>query len=173
LAELVKATAEHALPEATKAGVEISVDADAAPAIEADPHRLAQVLENLVSNAIKFTPRGGRVTIRAGREGDAAVLAVADTGIGIPADDCDRLFERMFRAREAERLHIQGTGLGLTIVKAIVDAHHGSITVESDLGKGATFLVELPLVAAPPAEPGDRQNGAARAQGRSLAIDNE
>jgi PAS domain S-box-containing protein len=173
LAELVETAAEHALPEATKAGVEISVEADAAPAIEADPHRLAQVLENLVSNAIKFTPRGGRIAIRAGRQGDAAVLAVTDTGMGIPAEDCDRLFERMFRAREAESRHIQGSGLGLTIVKAIVDAHHGSITVDSDLGKGATFVVELPLVAASPTESGDRQNGAGRARGHSLAIDDE
>ncbi len=85
----------------------------------------AQVFENLVSNAIKFTPgrRGGAVRVT--READFALVSVADTGMGIPPQDRGRLFERMFRAREAERRHIQGTGLGLTIVKAIVDAHGG------------------------------------------------
>ena len=84
------------------------------------------MVENLVSNAIKFTPDGGAVTISASSDGELAEIAVADTGIGIPAEDRGRLFERMFRAREAERRHIQGTGLGLTIVKAIVDAHGGT-----------------------------------------------
>ena len=153
LGTLAHAAAEESAPDATKAGVELTVDAEAAPVIDADPHRLAQVVDNLVSNAIKFTPKGGKVDIRAYAEGGQAVLAVADTGIGIPPEDTERLFERMFRAREAERRHIQGTGLGLTIVKAIVDAHGGSIGVESDIGRGTTVSVRLPLAAPKSAEP--------------------
>ncbi len=159
LADLVSTTAEEAAPEAAKAGVAITLDIDDAPEIDADPHRLGQVLANLVSNAIKFTPRGGQIAIRAAGEGEHAVIAVTDTGIGIPPEDCDHLFERMFRTREVERRHIQGTGLGLTIVKAIVDAHGGSIGVESDLGRGTTFRVELPLVAAPRRTNGGRVHG--------------
>jgi signal transduction histidine kinase len=147
LGELVRASAEEAAPDLTKADVELRLDLDDAPVIDADPHRLGQVIDNLLSNAIKFTPRGGHVDIRVARDGDHASLVFSDTGIGIPPEDTDRLFERMFRAREAERRHIQGTGLGLTIAKAIVDAHRGSISVESDIGRGTTFTIELPLVA--------------------------
>ena len=145
LAALAAAVAEESAPEARKAGVELSVEADDPLRIDADPHRLTQVVDNLVSNAIKFTPKGGKVEIRAFADGDVAVVAVADTGIGIPPEDSHRLFERMFRAHEAEQRHIQGTGLGLTIVKAIVDAHGGSIEVESEIGRGTTISVRLPM----------------------------
>ncbi len=161
LGDLARATAEAMAPDAAHAGVTISLAVDGAPVIAGDPHRLRQVFENLVSNAIKFTPEGGEVTISASRDGDLAEVAVADTGIGIPAEDRGRLFERMFRAREAERRHIQGTGLGLTIVKAIVDAHGGTITVDSDIGKGATFAVKLPASA------GVRPDRRARPRGRA------
>lgn len=145
LGEIAQACFEAAAPEAAKAGVELSLELDDAPAIEGDPDRLAQVFENLTANALKFTPDGGRVTIAASGRGEVAVLEVSDTGIGIAAEEVPRLFERMFRAVEAERRHIPGTGLGLTIVKAIVDAHGGRIVVDSEPGLGATFRVELPL----------------------------
>jgi two-component system phosphate regulon sensor histidine kinase PhoR len=151
---------EAMTPDAANAGVTLALDVERAPEIAGDPHRLRQVVENLVSNAIKFTPRGGAVTISASSDGQLAEIAVADTGIGIPAEDRGRLFERMFRAAEAERRHIQGTGLGLTIVKAIVDAHGGTITVDSDIGEGATFRVTLP------AETGARPDRRALSRGR-------
>lgn len=147
LTEIARAAYEAAGPEAAKAGIELRLGANGAAVVEGDPDRLAQVAENLISNALKFTPEGGCVTISTGERDGRAVLEVADTGIGIEADESPRLFDRMFRAVEAERRHIQGTGLGLTIVKAIVDAHHGHIVVESEPGRGAVFRVELPTSA--------------------------
>jgi PAS domain S-box-containing protein len=145
--EIARAAYEAAVPEAAKAGIDLRLAGDGVAVVEGDPDRLAQVAENLISNALKFTPEGGRVTISTGERDGSAILEVADTGIGIEADESPRLFDRMFRAVEVERRHIQGTGLGLTIVKAIVDAHNGSIIVESEPGRGAVFRVELPTSA--------------------------
>ena len=145
LARIVGEAAEEAAPGAERAGVELVVEAADMPPIEGDAHRLGQVASNLVSNAVKFTPKGGTVTLKTTRpRTDRVRLDVSDTGIGIPESEQRLLFDRMYRAREAERRHIQGTGLGLTIVKAIVDAHEGEISVVSEEGAGATFTVELP-----------------------------
>jgi signal transduction histidine kinase len=111
---------------------------------EADPARLGQVFDNLICNAIKFTPAGGRVTLRAFAEHSDAVIDVIDTGIGISSEDQARLFERFFRSAAASAGAIQGTGLGLAITKAIVESHDGSISVQSDPGRGSTFRVVLP-----------------------------
>jgi PAS domain S-box-containing protein len=141
---VVRDCLEAALPRAAEKGVEVLVSADDVPQLEADRVRLAQVLDNLVSNAIKFTPEGGRVEVGICRRNGSVVVTVADTGIGISEDEQARLFERFFRTESAYQLAIQGTGLGLTIVKAIVEAHGGSVTVQSEVGKGTTFAVELP-----------------------------
>jgi signal transduction histidine kinase len=101
------------------------------------------MLDNLVSNAIKFTPEGGRVVIRAGRRGTDVVFEIADTGTGIADGDREHLFEPFFRSHDANARAVPGTGLGLTISKAIVDAHQGTIEVEST-GAGTTFRVRLP-----------------------------
>lgn len=144
LGEIAREAFDAAQPDADKAGVELTLASNGGTVINGDPDRLAQVAANLISNALKFTPEGGSVAISVGSEDGRVTLAVADTGIGIPAEEVPRLFDRMFRAEEAERRHIQGTGLGLTIVKAIVDAHGGHIFVESEPGHGALFRVELP-----------------------------
>jgi signal transduction histidine kinase len=112
-----------------------------------DRTRLYQLLDNLVSNAVKFTAAGGRVEVSARTVDDWAVVAVSDTGIGIPPEDLERLFERFFRASGAAAHAIPGSGLGLTIAKAIVDGHGGRITAESEVGVGSKFSVELPLTA--------------------------
>lgn len=117
-----------------------------------DPTRLGQAVDNLVSNAIKFTPPGGRVAITLGTtvsirdEPEAALISVSDTGIGIPADEIDRLFSRFFRASTATQFAIPGVGLGLTITQAIATAHHGHVRVASTVGEGTTFTLELPLM---------------------------
>lgn len=125
---------------------DIAVTVSTVPvACRADPGRISQVLTNLISNALKFTPRGGSVWVKAGIEGDMAVLSVADTGAGIPKSDLTSIFERFFRSQAAAREAIPGTGLGLTIAKAIVDAHGGTITVDSVEGQGSVFTTYLPL----------------------------
>jgi signal transduction histidine kinase len=115
------------------------------PQVAGDRARIAQLLDNLVSNALKFTPENGRVDVRVSSVSNQAVLEVRDSGMGIPADEQEFLFERFFRTSNATEQAIQGTGLGLAISKAIVEAHAGRITVASQEGAGTTFRVALPL----------------------------
>lgn len=145
LVELAAHAVDAARPAADARGVVLSFDAGAPGSVGGDATRLAQMLDNLISNAIKFTPSGGSVTVRAGRRGSDVVFEVVDTGDGISALDHERLFEPFFRSREANARAVPGTGLGLTITKAIVEAHNGTIEVESVPGAGATFRVWLPV----------------------------
>jgi two-component system phosphate regulon sensor histidine kinase PhoR len=113
-----------------------------------DGERLRQVLDNLLSNAVKYTEPGGSVTVRLSATQDSIELAVADTGVGIDEGELDRLFSRFFRGRQARDLMAPGAGLGLSIVRTIVEAHGGAVRVESEAGVGSTFVVALPYVAA-------------------------
>ena len=122
--------------------------------VEATDQGLARVFGNLVGNAVKYTPKGGRVEVRAAVEGASAVVTVADTGIGIPEKDLPRLFEDFFRASNARSSEIAGTGLGLSIVKRLVTSFRGIVTARSELGQGTTFTVALPLAGAPMADIG-------------------
>jgi signal transduction histidine kinase len=144
LRELVADAVESARPRAESADVTLAVDADEVPAVNGEPTRLAQLLDNLLSNAIKFTPGGGRVSVRLRAAAGTVRLEVSDTGIGMSAAERERLFERFYRAQSALERQIQGTGLGLYISRAIVDAHGGRIGVESEQGRGTTFVVDLP-----------------------------
>jgi len=116
--------------------------------LQGDRGRLTQLVTNLVGNAIKFTPAGGSVDVRARAAGGRIVLEVADTGIGVPEAEQEKLFERFFRASSATGAQIPGTGLGLAISRGIAEAHGGRICVESAEGTGTTFRVELPREAA-------------------------
>jgi len=109
-----------------------------------DAARIKQVVDNLISNAAKYTPEGGAITVRLENEDDFIVIGVSDNGRGISKSDQSRLFDRFFRARDAREAAIQGVGIGLTIVKTIVDAHGGTVTVASEPGLGSTFTVRLP-----------------------------
>jgi signal transduction histidine kinase len=124
-------------------GVTVAADAAADVVVMADRTRLEQAAANLIDNAIKYTPPGGRVDVEVQRSGDRAVLRVRDTGHGIAPDELPRIFDRLFRGdrSRAER----GLGLGLSLVKAIVEAHGGSVEVASEVGHGATFVVSLPV----------------------------
>jgi signal transduction histidine kinase len=133
--------------------------------IKQDAGKLRQILTNLLSNAIKFTPEGGRVILRAAADGDWVVFTVADTGVGIPPDEQERVFDKFRQAAPSTltRDH-EGTGLGLSIVRELCGFLGGEVTLQSDLGLGSTFTVRLPRVLAVPAparrlEPGPRADG--------------
>jgi PAS domain S-box-containing protein len=142
LADRCRREAETA---AETAGVALSWEIGPVRPFGGDPDRLTQVLRNLISNAIKFTPEGGRVDVRVFAERGCCVLEVSDTGQGIEPEERDLLFERFYRSEAAMKDHVKGAGLGLAIVKAIVDAHGGTIDFESELGQGSTFRVSLPM----------------------------
>jgi len=147
LRSLVEQCVDSAKPRAQAASVHLDLEVEDVPQILGEQAKLAQLLDNLVSNAIKFTPRDGRVGVRLTAHHELIRIEVSDTGIGIPDHDRERLFERFFRAQSALERQIQGTGLGLYISKAIVDAHDGRIGVDSLPGEGTTFVVELPAAA--------------------------
>ena len=158
LTAIATEAAEAASPRAETGKVSLTANLEKLPSCSGDPHRLGQVIDNLLSNAIKFTPAGGTVELHLAREHEVAVIEVADTGMGIPEAEQERLFDRLYRAKSATEQHIQGLGLGLTIVKAIVEAHGGVVSVSSREGEGTTFRVELPLrppPESPAAEAGD------------------
>jgi PAS domain S-box-containing protein len=136
---------EAARPSAARQGVALTLATEPVPIFAGDPARLGQLLDNLVSNAVKFTPSGGRVEVRLRALEGEALLEVRDSGIGIPAREQGRLFERFFRSSNATEGAIQGTGLGLSIAKAIVVAHDGAISFESEEGAGTVFRVTLPV----------------------------
>ena len=145
LCELARSAIEAARSMAEQKHIVLTCASGHVPVIPGDEGRLAQLLDNLISNALKFTHEGGQVDVTVGVEGNSVVLTVADTGIGMSTEEQQHIFERFFRAEFATDRAIQGLGLGLTIVKAIVDAHSGTITVQSEPERGTAFRVRLPL----------------------------
>ena len=116
------------------------------PRVSGIPRAVGQVFNNLVSNAVRYTPEGGSVRVSASSGGGMAVVSVEDTGYGIPPEDQNKIFERFYRVKDANTRHIVGTGLGLPIVKKVVEEMGGRIELESEPGKGSTFTVSLPAV---------------------------
>lgn len=143
LAVVVRESAAALRSEAAAKGVRLTVTGHDAVG-RFDALRMAQVAENLITNAVRYTPEGGRVRVSASADELQLTLVVRDTGIGIAPADQERLFEQFFRAADARASAIRGVGLGLPIVKAIVDAHSGSIDVDSEVGSGTTITVRLP-----------------------------
>jgi signal transduction histidine kinase len=144
IVDLASHSVEGQRPAAEEKRVSIEVVADHPSAVWADRTRLTQILDNLISNAVKFTNEGGSVRVEVVDIGTRVELAVVDTGIGIPADEQGQLFSRFFRATTATQHAIPGTGLGLAISRALVEQHGGTITVESAVGKGTQVTVALP-----------------------------
>ncbi len=145
IADVVLPAVERLRPQAERAGLSLSVDLPPdLPPVLADAERVRQVITNLVHNAIKFTPSGGRIVLSAEPAGEEVVIVVRDTGVGIPADDLPRIFERFYKADRARSGG--GTGLGLAIAKHVVRAHGGRIWAESIEGRGSTFRFSLPAI---------------------------
>ena len=128
-------------------GLDLTVSTPKAPVyVFADAGRLQQVLHNLLENAMRYTEHGGKIEVRVEAAPGLARLAVADTGVGIPEADRPYVFERFFRSKGSRIANPGGSGLGLSIVRWIVEAHKGRVTVDSEVGKGSTFTVELPVI---------------------------
>jgi signal transduction histidine kinase len=144
LRQLVASAIETARPAADEKGVTLAVVLDHPSEVTADRSRIAQVLDNLVSNAVKFTNGGGNVTVTLAGDGDSVQLVVADTGIGVAADEQGQVFSRFFRASTATQRAIPGTGLGLAISRALVEQHGGTISFTSREGEGTQVTVTLP-----------------------------
>ncbi len=145
--DLVDACVETARIKAAPKG--LSLDNQCAadlPRVRADRQYLREVLQNLLDNAIRYTPSGGKVTISAKSNGDMVQISVADTGVGILHDEQQRIFERFYRTEAARMLETSGTGLGLAIAKHLIEAHKGRIEVESEVGKGSVFSVYVPII---------------------------
>jgi PAS domain S-box-containing protein len=146
---IVEQSVETGAPVAAARGISLISSTAPVPSVAADPTRLGQVIDNLISNALKFTPAGGRVEVRASERDGRARIEIADNGTGISAAEQERLFERFYRTAQAQTDAVPGVGLGLSIAKAIVEAHGGTISCESVEGAGTTFAIELPLAAQP------------------------
>lgn len=144
--DLVRDAVEAALPAAEAAGVRVVSEAPGSLVARLDPRRIRQVLDNLLSNAIKYSDPGSEACVRLTRVGARLDIAVADTGIGIAADEVQQLFSRFFRGSQARARLAPGTGLGLSIVRAIAEAHGGEVRVSSEPGRGSTFTLSVPYV---------------------------
>ncbi len=143
---LIEACAETTRLKAEQKQLTLAVECDSAlPQVRGDARRLAEVLQNILDNAVQYTPLGGSISVRAAVEGGQVRIAVRDTGIGIPQEDQQRIFERFYRVDAARSREAGGTGLGLSIAKHLVEAHGGLIEVESEVGRGSTFSILLPL----------------------------
>ena len=141
------------VPQAASAGVNLEMRALRPAIIEADEHRLAQVFVNLIDNALRYTQEGGAITVGLDVDGGYAIIRVTDTGIGIPYKDLPYVFDRFYvvdRSRARDSMRGSGAGLGLSIVKQIAEAHGGSVSVDSRLGRGTTFSVHIPVVSVTP-----------------------
>ncbi|MFI7588638.1 ATP-binding protein [Spongisporangium articulatum] len=179
LAEVVKAAVAVVTPSLKEADVTLEIDApDGLPAVGGDRSQLERVVLNLLTNAVKFSEKRGTVTVRIGPTvpveadrpdaGQRLQLQVADTGIGIRSDEIPQLFTRFFRTSEARRRVIQGTGLGLAVVKEIVDRHGGKVSVQSEPGVGTTMTVLLPVAGSEPGR--GAADGPGGAEGARTAV---
>ena len=155
LDRVVAEEVERIHPQAAEAGIEL--DARIVPAmVRGSSKDLALLTRNLLDNAIRYTPQGGSARLELGVDGDEAVLTVSDTGVGIPSRDLPRVFERFYRVDRARSRETGGTGLGLSIARHVAERHGGTITAQSELGRGSTFRVALPATArtaGPPVAP--------------------
>jgi PAS domain S-box-containing protein len=174
LSDVIGCAVDAARPLIDSAGHRLTVTLPEEPLILcADPTRLAQVVANLLNNAAKYTPQGGAIALTARREDDAAVISVNDSGIGVPEPMLDRIFEMFTQVDRSNARGDAGLGIGLTLVKSLIEMHGGEVAVRSDgVGRGSEFTVRLPIVAPPPvpAAP-ELAHSAGAVRRRILAVD--
>jgi len=157
--QLVSSCIETSQPRAIEKDLQLSVNlAKNIPDIAGDRRRLTEVLQNLLDNAIQYTPSGGKIIVTAEAKDSEVVIAVSDTGIGIPEADQPRIFERFYRVDVARSREVGGTGLGLSIAKHLMEAHGGKLWVESEVGRGSQFHFSVPIFEAE--RPAPRARGA-------------
>jgi two-component system phosphate regulon sensor histidine kinase PhoR len=150
LAEVINCVIEMMKPDGDQKNIHIEfLPPPPCAFVHADRNGMESIFTNLISNAIRYTTSGGRITITLEEHGNFVNIVVTDTGIGINKEDIPRIFQKFYRVKSPETRHIIGTGLGLAIVKSIIDDHHGSISVESVKGKGTRFSVLLPKAESP------------------------
>ncbi|MBL8848548.1 MAG: PAS domain-containing protein, partial [Planctomycetaceae bacterium] len=149
LAEPATRCVEEHQAAAAGSGVTLTLECRGEPTVLADAAGLRQIADNLVNNALKYTPTGGQVTVTVSGSDGCGVLEVADTGVGIPRDEQLRVFERFYRVDRARTRAVGGTGLGLAIVKHLVQAYQGRIDLSSEVGRGSRFVVRIPLANTP------------------------
>jgi len=147
MADVIRDQVAFHLPLAASAAIEMVIDVpEILPHILANRRNMEEVLSNLITNAIKYSPGGGRVTVSASLVNDYLRIRVKDTGMGISTEDQHRIFQRFYRVKDEKTRYINGTGLGLSIVKSILESHQGRIKIESQQGEGSTFSVFLPIL---------------------------
>lgn len=143
---ILKETVALMAPRAKARGIVLACSCRDLKPVQADPKNIEEVFNNLITNAINYSPEGGRVTVTAEVLGEHMQIKVEDTGVGIPAEELPKIFDKFYRVKHPKTRQVTGTGLGLSIVKGVVEAHHGTITVESVPDKGTVFRVLLPLI---------------------------
>jgi two-component system, OmpR family, phosphate regulon sensor histidine kinase PhoR len=144
LVEILELLREHAASQRITLHLEAAEDL---PHIQADRRSMEEVFTNLVSNAINYSPDGGEVTVAAVSHGDYLEVLVKDQGIGIEAEEIPKIFDKFYRVKSPQTRQVIGTGLGLSLVKGLIEAHRGAVDVESTAGVGTTFRVKLPTAA--------------------------
>lgn len=145
LMDILSELVEFFQPRAREKNISLSLKKTNLPLINADEKNMEEVFSNLITNALIYTPEGGEITVAGGVKGDFVIINVTDNGYGIAADELPRIFERFYRSKTEKTRNIIGTGLGLPIVKSIVEAHNGTVNVNSKEGAGSTFYVRLPI----------------------------
>jgi signal transduction histidine kinase len=144
LADAIAPAVENALLVARERNITLTLAATETPRVTVDPGKIEQVATNFLTNALKYTPEGGRITVHVGPSELGTQLTVTDTGVGIPPEDVPKLFTKFFQAANSGQTGRKGTGLGLALVRAIVEQHGGNVRAESVLGSGSTFIAEFP-----------------------------
>jgi two-component system phosphate regulon sensor histidine kinase PhoR len=152
IGHIIEETVSLMEPRAKEKGIALSFSLENLKPIQADPKNIEEIFNNLIANAINYSPDGGQVIVTARCLGEYMEIKVKDNGVGIPPEELPKIFDKFYRVKHPKTRKIIGTGLGLAIVKGVIDAHHGTIDVESEVDKGTVFRILLPVIQQPSSE---------------------